>query len=79
MKFTSLLAATASLTMMAAPALAAPTNPAASLSVSRAATPSAKKSDLAGPGSVVALVLAAAIVAGGIYIAVDDDDNSDSN
>ena len=77
MKFLSAVAATA---LVAAPVAAAPTNPAASLSVSksvRASAPTAKGNKLAGGGIVFAL-LAAAIVAGGVIIAVDDD-NSDSN
>lgn len=77
-----LVAAVGALSLAATPALAAPAssyNPAASLSVAksvRAATPSGKKSGLAQPGAIVGLVLAAAVVAGGIFIAVDD--NSDS-
>lgn len=80
MRLTSLTAAVAALSMTAAPALAAPANPAASLSVSksvRASSPSAKSNKLAG-SSIVPAVLALAIVAGGIYIAVDDNNKSKS-
>ncbi|MEG8039713.1 hypothetical protein QP166_10295 [Sphingomonas sp. LR60] len=82
MKIASMFAAAASLTLAAAPALAAPAaSPAASLSIAksaRASTATSGKSKLGAPGSIVALVLAAAIVAGGVFIAVDDN-NSDSN
>ena len=65
--------------LSATPALAA-TNAAAPLSVAaaRAATPAAKSNRLAAPGAIIGLILAVVIVAGGIYIAVDDED-SDSN
>lgn len=74
------LAAVAATALVAAPVAAAPINPAASLSVSksvRASSPTAKKSKLAGTGLILAIA-AAGIVAGGVIIAVDDD-NSDSN
>jgi hypothetical protein len=79
MKLKSLAAATCALALAAPPALAAPANPASSLSVSRAATPAKKSSGLAQPGALVGIILAAAVVAGGIIIAVDDNDDSDSN
>ena len=67
--------------MTASPVLAAPAaGPASSLSVAkavRASTPSGKKSELAAPGAIIGLVLAAAVIAGGVLIAIDDD--SDSN
>ena len=56
-------------------------NPAASLSVSkdtRAGTVSAKKSKLADSGLIIVAVAAVA-VGGGLYMAIDNDDNSDSN
>lgn len=78
----TLLLGTAALSLSAAPALAAPiANPAASLSisnVSRTASPSAHKSDLAGSGLLLAIVAAAVVVAGIVVIA-SSDDNSDSN
>lgn len=65
-----------------APTYAAPaSNPAQSLSVrsaARVATPARQSQKLAAPGAIIGLVLAAAVIAGGIYIIVDDDD-SDSN
>ena len=73
--------AAAAATMAVAPAVAAPVNPAASLSVSksvRAASVSAKKDKLAGGGVIVAILAAAAVVAG-IVIVADSDDDSDSN
>ena len=63
-------------------AAAAPvTNPAASLSVARAATPSAKKSNLAGAGIFGFAILAgiAAIVIIAVVNDSDDDEDSDSN
>jgi hypothetical protein len=80
MRFKSLTVAVAALSMTATPALAAPANPAASLSVAksvRASSPSAKSNKLAG-SSIIPAVLALAIVAAGVYIAVDDNDNAKS-
>lgn len=76
-----LASATVAIALTTAPALAAPVNPAAKLSVSPSVRAGATKGGdkLAAPGSIIALVLGAAIVAGGIIIAVDDDDDSDSN
>lgn len=82
MRSMKLLATAAAMSLstvsVAAPAVSA-TSPAAKLSVAKTvrADTKSKGSQLAGAG-IVPLVLAAAIVAGGIYIAVDDDD-SDSN
>ena len=79
MRFASMTAA-AALAMTATPALAAPANAAAPLSVSqsvRASSPSAKSNKLAG-SSIVPAVLALAIVAGGVIIAVGDDDKAKS-
>ncbi|WP_294198753.1 hypothetical protein [uncultured Sphingomonas sp.] len=75
----SILAGAAALSLIATPALAATSNPASSLSVaqSRAATPSAKKNELAGAG-IFAAIIAAGIAAIGV-IAIVNDDNSDSN
>ncbi len=76
----SILAGAAALSLIATPALAATANPAASLSVaqSRAATPSAKKSELAGAG-IFAAIIAAGVAAIGVIAIVNDDDDSDSN
>lgn len=79
----SLAMASAGLALIAAPvaASAAPAPFAASLSVSKAVrtgTPTAKKSKVADGGLII--VAAAAIAAGGaLYLAIDGDDNSDSN
>lgn len=65
---------------IATPALAAPVNPAASLSVAksvRASAPSNQKSKLAG-GGLLAAIIAASVVAIGV-VAIVDDGNSDSN
>ncbi|MBW6532026.1 hypothetical protein ACYZX9_04435 [Sphingomonas citri] len=77
----SIIAAGSALALTATPALAA-ANPAASLSVAKSARASAVgkgKSELAAPGAIVGLVLAAAVVVAGVIIAVDDGDDSDSN
>ncbi|MDQ1229877.1 MULTISPECIES: hypothetical protein [unclassified Sphingomonas] len=77
MKFLSAVAATA---LVAAPVAAAPTNPAASLSVSksvRASAPTAKNNKLAGAG-ILAAIIAAGVVAIGVVAIVKDDD-ADSN
>jgi hypothetical protein len=84
MNIKSLVMASAGLALVVAPvaASAAPANAASALSVSksvRASTPTAKKSNLAG-GSFIIIALAAVAVAGGLYLAIDgDDNNSDSN
>ncbi|MDB5681851.1 MAG: hypothetical protein JWO16_1656 [Sphingomonas bacterium] len=69
--------AAVALSLVASPVLA---NPAASLSVAksvRASSPSAKSNKLAG-SSIIPAVLALAIVAGGVIIAVSDDNKSKS-
>lgn len=74
MRFQNLAVAAAALSMTATPALAAPANPAASLSVGksvRASAPNAKANKLAG-GAIIPAILALGIVAGGVIIAVDD-------
>ena len=79
----NILAGVAALSLIAAPTMAsaapAASNPAASLSVakSRAATPSAKKSELGGEGIFGAIILAGIAAIG--VIAVVNDDDSDSN
>ena len=74
MRFQNIAIVVATLSMTASPALAAPANPAGSLSVAksvRASSPSAKSNKLAG-STIIPAVLALAIVAGGVIIAVDD-------
>ncbi|MBI0474375.1 hypothetical protein D9601_03220 [Sphingomonas sp. MA1305] len=73
--------AAAAATMAVAPAVAAPVNPAASLSVSksvRTGSASAKKNELAGGGVIIAILAAAAVVAG-IVVVADSDDSPSSN
>jgi hypothetical protein len=56
-------------------------HPAASLSVAksvRAGASTAKKSKVAGTGLLI-VAAAAVVVGGGLYMAIDGDDNSDSN
>lgn len=79
----SLAMASAGLALVAAPvaATAATTNSVSSLSVAqsaRAGTPTAKKSNFAGGGFIV-IALAAVAVGGALYLAIDGDDDSDSN
>lgn len=64
------------LSLAAAPAVAAPS--ASKLSL-RASTDSDKSESLVGGAPIIALVGIAAIVAGGVIIATDDDDSPDSN
>ena len=76
MRLGKYLTAAAAATMAVAPVMAAPANPAASLSVSksvRAGSASAKKNDLAGGGFIVAIVAAAAVIAGIVIVATNDD------
>lgn len=78
MRLGTILAGVASLTLAAAPAMA---NPAAPLSVapsSARASASAGDSKLAAPGSIIGLVLFGAIIAGGVILAVSDDDKPSS-
>ncbi len=73
------LMAAAAATLAVAPAMAAPANPAASLSVAksvRTGSASAKKNELAGGGLIIALIAAAAVVVGVVVVA---DGDSDSN
>lgn len=80
MRFGKYLAAVAAVTMAASPALAAPASSTASLSISktaRAGSQSAKKNDLTGSGVIVAIVAAAAVIAG-IIIVADSDDKPNS-
>ncbi len=80
MRLGKYLMAAAIATMAVAPAVAAPVNSAASLSVSksvRAGSTSGKKDKLAGGGVIVALIAAAAVVAG-IVVVADSNSNSSS-
>jgi hypothetical protein len=79
----SLATASAGLMLLAAPvaANAASANPASSLSTiqsARAGTPTVKKSKVADGGFII-IALAAVAVGGGLYLAIDDGDDSDSN
>lgn len=81
MRVAKFLMAAAVATMAVAPAVAAPVNPAASLSVAksvRAGTSVDKKNDLFG-GGIVAILAIAAIVAGIIVVVDNNDDTPDSN
>ncbi len=80
MRLAKYLMAAAAATMAVAPAVAAPANPAANLSVAksaRAGAPVAAKNKAMGGGIIVAVLAAAAVVAGIIIIA-DEDDSTDS-
>ena len=81
MKFKTMMAAAAAMTMTASPVLAAATNPASSLSISnaRVGTPSAKKSALAGGSAGIFALLIVAGIAAIVIIDATKDDNSDSN
>lgn len=80
MRLGKYLMAAAAATMAVAPAMAAPANPAASLSVSksvRAGSTSADSNDLLGGGVLVA-VLAAVVVIVGIVAVASEKDTPDS-
>ncbi|WP_228243031.1 hypothetical protein [Porphyrobacter sp. GA68] len=66
MKLRNALAATAALTLVAAPAVA-------EVSFARSSAPVEGESELAGSSVIIALLAAAAVI-GAIIIAVDDDD-----
>lgn len=75
------LAAVAATALVAAPVAAAPSNPAASLSVAksvRAGSATTKKSELAGGGIIIAL-LAVVAVGAGVWAVADSDEDPDSN
>ena len=77
----SLSMTTAGLALIAAPvaAIAAPSASNVAVSQStRAGTPTIKKSK-AGDGGLLIIALAAVAVGGGLYLAIDDGDDSDSN
>jgi hypothetical protein len=76
MRLAKYMMAAAAATLAVAPAVAAPINPAASLSVSksvRTGSTSAKKNELAGGGVIIAVIAAAAVIAGIVIVADSDD------
>lgn len=76
MRLGKYLMAAAAATMAIAPAMAAPANPASSLSVSksvRAGSSTAKANDLAGGGVIVAIIAAVAVIVGIVVVASEDD------
>lgn len=80
MTIAKILLTAAAATLAIAPAMAAPSNPAASLSVAksvRASAPAKKGSQLAGGGVFIAIAAAVAVIVGIVIVANDDD--SDSN
>ena len=82
MRLAKILMAAAAVSMSAAPALAAPANPAASLSVAksvRAGTPAGKKNNVVAAGVIVALLAAAAVAVGVVVVADDDGGDSDEH
>jgi len=78
----TLIATASALALTATPALAAasaPVSAASTLSLKgavRTGTPTARKGKLAAPDALVGLILAAAVVAGGILIVADDSDSN---
>lgn len=78
-----LLAGLAASALVAAPVAAAPAaSPASQLSIAKTARAgtSVKKGEHLAGGAILPAILALAVVAGGIYLVVDDnDDDSDSN
>ena len=80
MRFASYLMAAAATTMAVAPAVAAPANPASSLSVAksvRVGTPTTAKNKAMGGGVIIAVLAAAAVIAG-IVVVAQEDDKTDS-
>lgn len=78
MRVVKFLIVAAAASMTVAPALAAPANPAASLSIAksvRTGTVAGKKSKMGGSGFVIAAIAAAAVVAGIVVVATDDSDS----
>ena len=73
MKLMLVALSAAAVSTIAAPALAQTiANPASSLSVSRAGTPTHGKSKLHGEGAGIVALLAAGMIGGGIYAIVDN-------
>ena len=76
MRLGKYLMAAAAATMAVAPAIAAPANPASSLSVApsaRAGSASDHKSDLAGGGLIIAIIAAGVVIAGIVVVADNND------
>ena len=86
MKKRHLLAALSATSLVATPVLAAPAQPAPVSSASKLSLSSAPRAaaatngerKLGGPGAIIGLIGFAAVIAGGVSLALDDDD-SDSN
>jgi hypothetical protein len=79
MRIAKFMIAAAAASIAVAPAMAAPANPASSLSVSksvRQGTDSSKKSRLAAVG-IMPLLIGVGIVAGTTYLVVDHEDKND--
>ena len=75
MRLGNYLMAAAAATMAVAPAMAAPVNPASSLSVAHSARAGSKATngnDLAGGGFFVAIIAAALVIAGIVVVASED-------
>lgn len=80
LRFTKYLAAAAATSLAVAPAMAAPYNPAASLSLGksvRAGSTSKHQNDLLGGGIIIA-VIAIVAVGVGVYVGVDTKDSPSS-
>ena len=81
MRLGKYLMAAAAATMAVAPAVAAPANPAASLSVvksARAGSKASGRSDLAGGGFIVAIIAGALVIAGIIVVAGENNNSRSS-
>lgn len=76
MRLGTILTGIASVALIAAPALANPAAPLSLAPASARASAPAGSSNLSAPGSVIGLVLFAAVIAGGVWLAVDDDSDS---
>ena len=81
MALTKIIATAAAASLAAAPAMAAPNNPAASLSLGKSvrAGSTAKHSDGLRSGGIIALVIAAGVVAGIVTVVVRNNDDSPSS
>lgn len=76
MRLGKYLMAAAAATMAVAPAVAAPANPAAGLSVAKSARAGSKatnQSDLAGGGFIVAIIAGVLVIVGIVVVADEDD------
>ncbi len=85
MRLGKFFAAVAAASMAFAPAMAAPTNPAASLSVSKSVRAGASKGKgdsllgATGGGAIVAVLAAAAVIAGIVVVATDNNNDGVDN